>query len=709
MNKYKQIAVTAILVLLSIAAPPLQAQDGDESSDETKDKKAIQVYEVEVTEQAKRDEVETPNMTVLWPEFFPLGIGTSLDMVLERQAGIDVQRIQQIGTAIDDDSIKLRGFGARRIVVARDGRPVNTSGVAGGYFIDWTQIPLNNVERIEIVKGVSDPRYGNTLGGMVNLVRKRPSEEMETDVQVSLSEHATTGVNLFHSWKPGRFEYSFAGGTTDSDGYLRNGNYNLRTSDIYLGYDLMPGTRVSTDISYSRLKKNFIVPNRVSGDPSDPDYDTPIDSDYPASDGEYMYGGMGAYPEEGSWWIKEKWQVDVGVEHRIGRSGMLKVGGWKNHGDREAYNTRAGMGRVFHKTFYDDRSYGFRGSLEYNLQGHTLRVGSDYSYLKDDGDTNHADDFRASFRNGFYVASKTTSVFLMDDVSLLDGRLLLTPGVRYTSFEGVSGPAGLLELIPDIGMSAWAPSLKITWLGDGDNLLFASVAGAARMPTGPEHYWHFDADDAGVDTSGLPFEHEDGIIIQGGWRGTPVEDTHLEITPYYYDISNYIQFDLVNFISYNIDKAKIWGVEFEVTRKFGERWQAFFNYAYQKSNTEGDQLVENFVRAEDSGFDEVPGLPEHKFNAGVMCRALERLKVSVFLRAVSEQEIFYGCNELWNTGLQVLTQDGCVTSDLEARLDLAENYELSFFARNLFDATYCERYGYPAAGRLVGVAFSSKF
>ena len=116
MCKFRRIAVIAFTALLFAAVPPLPAEDGTDSKDEEKEKKAIQVYEVEVTEQAKRDEVETPNMTVLLPEFFPLGIGTSLDMVLERQAGIDVQRIQQIGTAIRrfDQAARLRRPADRR-------------------------------------------------------------------------------------------------------------------------------------------------------------------------------------------------------------------------------------------------------------------------------------------------------------------------------------------------------------------------------------------------------------------------------------------------------------------------------------------------------------------------------------------------------------------------------------------------------------------
>jgi len=260
---------------------------------------------IDVIEKAR--DAEVPNMTVVKPELFPMTIGTSLDTALERQPGIDVQRVQEVGTAIDDDSIKIRGMSSRRIKVMENGRPLNAPGAAGGYFIDWTMIPLTNVDRVEVIKGVGDVRYGNALGGIINLVPRRlPSERPLTELQVSGGSYATAGVNLYHGYKPGAFEYSVALGGNRSNGYLRNGAMKFGSADLHLGYDFSFKGRLTADISYAAIRKGFVVPNRVSQDPDSPDYVVPSDTGYPASDGEYMYGGMGAYPEPGSWWKKRK-------------------------------------------------------------------------------------------------------------------------------------------------------------------------------------------------------------------------------------------------------------------------------------------------------------------------------------------------------------------------------------------------------------------
>ncbi len=112
--------------------------------------KIYQLDEITVSEEKNKEEQTTPNATFVIPELLLQGISSNLDGALFRQAGVDVQRLQEIGGALDDDSIKIRGFGARRITLAFDGRILNTPGTAGGYFIDWTTVPFTNVEKREI-------------------------------------------------------------------------------------------------------------------------------------------------------------------------------------------------------------------------------------------------------------------------------------------------------------------------------------------------------------------------------------------------------------------------------------------------------------------------------------------------------------------------------------------------------------------------------
>ncbi|MBN2198721.1 MAG: TonB-dependent receptor plug domain-containing protein [Candidatus Aminicenantes bacterium] len=650
-----------------------------------------------------------PNMTVIKPEFFPQSLGTSLDTALERQPGVDVQRIQEIGSALDDDSIRIRGFGARRIAVARDGRLLNTSGVAGGYFIDWTMIPLSGIERIEIVKGVSDARTGNVLGGVINLVSRKPAPgPAAVEAQAGASSFDTWSLSLYHGSKPGRFDYSLSSNIEDSAGYLSNGTFSFKNAGLRMGYDLPFAGRLSAEASWSRVKKGFIVANRAEPDFGAPGYDLPADPDFPASDGEYMYGGMGAYPEPGSYWIKNKWLFSLAYEQGFGASGYLRLAAWKNHGDREAFNTRRSLDRVFHKKFFDDRSFGASAEYSRVFGSHSLKAGIDFSRLKDDGDANLADDFRAPFRNGYYVQAGNLAAYLTADFSLVGRKLVLTPGVRWMSYQGIAGPGGVVEGIPDIRLRGLAPAVKLTWIFSDENFLYLSLARALRFPTAPEHYWHYDADDAGVDTSGLPFREEDGLLLQGGWTYAASTRTRFELSSYYYAITDYIQFDLINFVAYNIDTAGLFGLEAEVSHRLSRGVSFFANYTFSRSRTSGDTFVSLFVNPGDLGFREIPGIPAHKGNAGVKWQFPNNARLALFVQAVSGMKVVYNGNALWTDDLRVVDQPGYVRLDFEAAWPLPRlKARLTGFVRNILNARYQERFGFPSAGRTAGI--SAKF
>jgi outer membrane receptor protein involved in Fe transport len=665
-----------------------------------------QLDEVTVTEEKIKAEETTPNMSVVLPELLLQGISSTIDSALVRQPGVDIQRLQEVGGALDDESIKIRGFGSRRILLTINGRTMNTSGTAGGYFIDWTTISLNNIEKIEIIKGISDPRYGNVLGGVINLVTKKPTDKPVFEFQGLSASFDTNTVGFYHAWKPSNFEYTISGGYSKSDGYLKNGDFEIKNMNLYAGYQLPWKGKITSDINYSWVKKGFIVSNRQSKDIDSPDYNKPIDRSYPASDGEIMYGGMGAYPEPGSWWKKEKVYLDLGYDQPFANS-VLNLRYWKNHGDREAYNTKVSVNRVFHKKFFDDRSYGFDGSYKIMAGNHEVTAGFDYKKFKDDGDKNYPDDYRAAFRNKNYVNSNLFGLYLMDDYRIND-TVTLTPGLRYISYEGNAGPAGQAEGIKDISMSGIAPTVKLAYTYAQKSMFYISIARALRMPTPPEHYWHYSPD-AGVNTSNLPFHKEDGIMLQGGWKAEFPSKTRIEISPYYYSIKDYIHFDLINFVSYNIDKAKIYGLEAELAQQLGKGFSAFANYTFQKSKTKGDPFVSYFVAAQDRDFDEIPGLPKHKINAGFQFKGTKGEKVSLYGRYVSSQKIIYNNNKLYNTDMRVRTQDSFFTVDIEGSYPITKNLSLTAYIHNIADKFYQERFGFPAAERNFGFGIKGIF
>jgi outer membrane receptor protein involved in Fe transport len=708
MMHYRGLVQKIMLILFCIGLGTYSFAAGPDNEENSPDG-AIKLDTILVTGEALRDDMRAPNMTVIFPSSLLQGVSSTLDGALKRQAGIDVQRPQEVGASLDDDSIKIRGFGSRRINVTVDGRSLNTPGTAGGYFVDWTTIPLSNVEQIEVIKGVSDPRYGNMLGGAVNLVTKKPLVTPVVEAQAGAGSFNTRTFDFYHGWKPGKFEYSVSAGYSKSDGYLLNGDFWIKNAGIHLGYELPWQAKILGDIQYVQVKKGFIIANRLSNDYDSPNYNVPKDRRYPASDGEIMYGGMGfrGQPERGSWWEKEKTCYSLGYEQTFTHS-LFNARYWENYGNREAFNTRAVLNRVYHKKFYDDRSYGVDTAYKYDLSSHTVTMGVDYKRLLDNGDKSASDDFRTPFKDFNYVNSTLLGIFLMDEIFFMDRHLVITPGVRYMSYDGKAGAAGSAEGIRNVYMDGIAPSLKAAYNYGNRGLVYMSMARALRMPTPPEHYWHYSPD-AGVFTGNLPLNKEDGLVLQGGWKTNLATGTKIEVAPYYYLIKNYIQFDLINFVSYNIHKATIYGAEFGLTQQLTKSLSGFTNYTYQKSRTEGDPFVNNFVNALNRDFKEIPGLPEHKVNAGIQYKGTKKEKIVLYATYVSSQKVIYNNNVLSNADLRVRTQDAYFTVDVEGSYPVWKGVELTAYVHNLFDENYQERFGFPAAERNFGMGVRTYF
>lgn len=371
-------------------------------------------------------------------------------------------------------------------------------------------------------------------------------------------------------------------------------------------------------------------------------------------------------------------------------------------------NTRASLNREFHKMFFDDRSYGWNGGYQHDFGSQTLIGGFDYARLKDGGDKNLSGDYRADFRNGNYVNSQNVGLYLMDEISLLEKKMLLTPGLRYMRYDGRAGSAGQNEGIPNISEEGVAPSLRLSYNFGSWGIGYISAASALRMPTPPEHYWHYSPD-AGVNTSNLSFNKEQGLMLQAGWKATLPTKTSIEIAPYWYRIKDYIQFDLINFVSYNIDRATIYGLEVEVAQQLPHGFSVFANYTFQKSTTSGDPFVANFVNPADRDFDRIPGLLEHKVNTGARYKGKHGEKIALYATYVSSQKVIYNNNTLYNTDLRVRSQSAYAKVDLEASYPITKHVELTGFIYNLLDEHYQERFGYQAAERNFGLGVKARF
>jgi len=102
---------------------------------------------------------------------------TSIDEALRYTAGVYLIEDQ---ISIRGSNGYSRGAGAR-VLTAIDGIPIYAEDTGE---IIWQLIPINEVHRIEIIKGAGSSIYGSSsMGGVVNVITKKPSRRMITFIK----------------------------------------------------------------------------------------------------------------------------------------------------------------------------------------------------------------------------------------------------------------------------------------------------------------------------------------------------------------------------------------------------------------------------------------------------------------------------------------------------------------------------------------------
>lgn len=160
--------------------------------------------------------------------------------------GLFVQRSGDFGRS----DLDIRGLGqnGRRIAVLVNGRPEKM----GLYGCAVTHaFPLDNVERIEVIKGPASVLYGGeAMGGAVNIITRRPERRSETQLQLSYGSFRTSQLNLQQGGKNGRLRYMVTYDRRRSDGHLENSGYQGDALTARFDWELAPALDLTLQGKY---------------------------------------------------------------------------------------------------------------------------------------------------------------------------------------------------------------------------------------------------------------------------------------------------------------------------------------------------------------------------------------------------------------------------------------------------------------------------
>lgn len=639
--------------------------------------------EIVVTANAEQAAIvtDTINVKVVSP-----GKAATVPELLRQTSGLDIQMRTKAGDS-QDGTVKLRGFDARRFTVLVDGRPVNMSGVMGGSYVDWTTIPLDTVEKIQIIKGAKAAAHGNTLGGVINIITKNPSAPTGS-ARVGFGENGHQEYLFNYGASQDKFSWFVNYNKLREDAFLRNNDFDSEQYGVKLGYALTNNDTIHFNVAKVESKRGFIMENK----PVNANYDPW----YPIADGESLSpGGAGTTPNPGAYWKKTLNTYDVAWKHTI-QDGSITVSYWNNDEKRQEINYTAAGALLLDRTVVTDKSDGWAVSGEKREGKHTYSFGGDYKRLR--------------YGYGWYTLNPGASSLFpsqkidlaglyLDDTWALDNRWTANVGLRWDQMSGGKDDASATAM-KDVNYSALSPKLNVSFKNNDKTTTFAAVNRLWRAPSMAEFYWwsqNYKNDKRlGSFTDLKP---EKGWGYELGVHTKVSSKWSTKVTAFYQDIQDYINFThQFPFSCYNIDNAKVWGFEWENTYKLTDKSQLLLNYTNQHTKKSGVNPTDSLGLA-----GELDYRPNHKVAIGYQYDAKPwQARYTINYTGRQSANYPYGSSS-------AITLGGYIVHNIAVSRDMGKGTTLNLAIDNLLDKNYQEQYNYPMPGRVVSMSITQKF
>lgn len=620
------------------------------------------------------------------------GKATTIPEILRQSAGIDVQS-RAIAGDNQDGTVKLRGFDARRYTVMLNGRPINSAGVMGGQYIDWTTIPLNTVEKIQIIKGAKLASHGNTLGGVINIITRE--DAAGGNLNLLAGQNGRYDYLFNYAGKTEKLRFEVTGNKTGADAYLRNNDYDATQLGVRLAYKANGADSFEFGVNNTEAKRGYIVANSP-GNPGGVAYDP----SYPVSGGDTLSpGGTGipTVPQPGSYWKKYNTYYDFSYKHRL-ESGFWQITYWKNDEKRREVNVNSTGAITLDRTVVSDRSDNFGFNGQYTAKGHTYGYGAEYKRLRYGYGWY---DYRPAGAADIYPSQKV-NLFgaYIDDTWQLDRRWSAYVGLRFDKFEGRKDDSRATAM-RDFDANALSPKLNFSFRNNADTTTFISLNRLWRAPSMAEFYWwsqNFSSAVIGGKANPsyqTQLKPEKGMSYEVGTEHRFNARYTSKITFYYQDIRDYINFQHVYpYFCYNIDHVKVWGAEWENTYKMNAASRLIFSYTNQHTRKIGTAAVDTVGLQ-----GELDYRPRHKASLAYMYdKQPWQFRYSVN----------YVGRQLDGSSGTTVAIGGYVVHNMALVRELDAKRTIGLYIDNLFDKNYMEQYNYPMTGRLVGVAYNQK-
>ncbi|MBI5640207.1 MAG: TonB-dependent receptor [Nitrospirae bacterium] len=171
--------------------------------------------------------------------------------LLKTEAGIHINDITGNQRSF---TVDLRGFGetsSSNTLVLVDGRRVNQADLSG---VDWTEIPLERVSRIEIIRGGrGSVLYGdNATGGVINIITKEGTAGFKAGIDMAAGSFGTFKAGAYASGESKNLSLHLSGNYLTADGYRENSNTESKDLGLNAAYYLKDSIKIDFSSGYHK-------------------------------------------------------------------------------------------------------------------------------------------------------------------------------------------------------------------------------------------------------------------------------------------------------------------------------------------------------------------------------------------------------------------------------------------------------------------------
>jgi TonB-dependent siderophore receptor len=583
----------------------------------------FEMEEVVVTATRLEDEIRNVprNVTVITAEDIAQAPSNYVPDLLSREANINLQSFS--GT--DKQAVvDIRGMGetaSSNVLVMVDGFRLNPPDLAGP---DFSTIAIDEIERIEIVRGAASVVYGNgAVGGVINIVTKRGKKEPSARLYSTYGSYDTFDGRVSGGGQLQNLNFSVNADYYDTDGYRDNGFLRKKDAGIRLGYDATEylNEQVFDAVIFSFAAKYHKDKQGFAGGVSIDDIDSRKrrrETNSPDDDGK----------------TKDR-RISGGLESDFGRWGVLKINGGYRRRDNDFILGFTSLKSKSEQTSHIDED-DWLGDLsyvqEYNLwrTENTFQFGIDYSY------TDYVSE-RIDQKKRKNSKVENLGFFFTNQTAILDN-LSFNTGYRYNIYKGRFRNDDLKDFS---GASVWINgdefdrdyyknAFDVGAVYDlRDNIsIFASFATSFRIPNVDE--FAFAADD---------LKPQKGRHYDLGLRYRFRRLAEFNLTLFLVEIEDEIRFDPDLRVNSNFeDTTRRRGVETALKLYPAENLYIWGNYTYMDAKFED---LDTFV----------PLVPRHSGGFGFEWQIIEPLLLGFTGTLVTKR---YDGNDIDNDTFETL-------------------------------------------------------